>query len=319
MKTQQNMKEVIRMRNHSKALCFLICILMSLPLTVLQEKTLPLECAAVISRSLVAEGDTLSAAWKTEGGKGRYTVKECGWIILDAQGGSQYLAAGTEAAGSCTLIVPKGEKGSFVLTIEDESRQVVSTKKDFSILSLSSNPINSPSNVTTVNQQASSSPFGKKTPLPAVLNQRMATRSGPNTKYSEEMGTFPSDTSITVLEQVIGNDVPWGLVECSSNGRLYRVYTGMKRINTNATVPWGNDTPLEAYTLYKTPAYYGPGKEYAIRKAQVPANKSLLVYDYENGFLMCDYRFIGEDEPWIRAYLPVEAVSGQDWANAFSH
>ena len=302
------------MRIRSIPLCLLFCILISLPFPALQENSSPLECAAVISRSLVAQGDTLTAAWKTEGGKGQYTIKECGWIIYDAQGGSQYFAAGTEAAGSCTLIVPKGEKGSFVLTIEDESHQTVSARKDFSILSLSS----SSSVNSTTNQQTNTSPFAKKTLFPAALNQRMATRSGPNTKYSEEMGTFPQDTAISVLEKVIGNEVPWGLVECSSNGRLYRVYTGMKRINTNATIPWGNDAPIEAYALYKTPAYYGPGKEYATRKAQVPANKPLLVYDYENGFLMCDYRFVGEDEPWIRAYLPAEAVSGQDWASIFS-
>jgi hypothetical protein len=138
----------------------------------------------------------------------------------------------------------------------------------------------------------------------ATLTMKMATRLGPNTAYSEELGTFPQDTAIRVFEQVMGNGIPWVMVEFTYKNRLYRAYTGMKRISVGQSVPWGNDDPAYAKTLRSTEAYYGPGYNYAQHPYDVPANTSLDVYLVENGFIMCDYDRDGE---LIRAYLPLDS------------
>jgi|GEM_PF-3490893 len=140
--------------------------------------------------------------------------------------------------------------------------------------------------------------------IAATLTMKMATRLGPGTAYSEELGTMPQTTPITVFEQVTPNGVPWVMVEYTYKNRLYRAYTGMKRISAGQPVPQGNTQPQAARALQQTAAYYGPGYHYAQHDAVVPANTALEVYGVENGFLLCDY--LGE-EKMIRAYIPLDS------------
>lgn len=140
--------------------------------------------------------------------------------------------------------------------------------------------------------------------IPAVLTMKMATRLGPGTAYSEELGTMPQSTEITVFEQVMTNGVSWVMVEYEYKGNLYRAYTGMKRVSASEAVPWGNTEPAQAETLGKTQAYYGPGYHYALHEPTVPAHTSLDVYEVENGFLLCDFT---QGDQLTRAYLPYDS------------
>lgn len=147
---------------------------------------------------------------------------------------------------------------------------------------------------------------GYKPRLPAVLNQRMATRLGPGTRYSEELGTFPKTTEIVVIEQATGSGVPWGLVDFWSRGKHYRAYTGMKRINTSAQVPWGQEGGFHTATLVlTTDVYYGPGYDYATHKQALFAGTQVRCFDEENGFYICDFM---RGELWIRGYVPAHAL-----------
>ncbi len=142
----------------------------------------------------------------------------------------------------------------------------------------------------------------------AVLNQRMATRSGPGTQYTEELGTLPRDTGITLLYYVHDkNQVPWGLVEFYKNNQLHRAYTGMKRIDV---VSGSADFRVEQYTHASTTmaatVYYGPGNQYAARSRQAPAGIALLVVEQEGDFLLCEYTL--GDRP-MRGYLPIHATT----------
>ena len=139
------------------------------------------------------------------------------------------------------------------------------------------------------------------TRTPASLNQRMATRSGPGTQYTEELGTLSQDTDITLIETVTIGKTPWGMVEFSRNGLKYRAYTGMKRINASGPVTQGILDYYEVNLSQATAVYYGPGFDYAQRKGSVPAGTQLQVYGTENDFFLCDYKSCGE---WVRAYFP---------------
>ncbi|HPF88585.1 MAG TPA: hypothetical protein PK537_11105 [Candidatus Limiplasma sp.] len=154
---------------------------------------------------------------------------------------------------------------------------------------------------TTQSSSAFSPVYALRSGITATLAMKMATRLGPGTAYSEELGTLPQDTSITVFEQVTTNGVPWVMVEYVYQGQRYRAWTGLKRISASQTVPEGSTGSTHATVLRQTEAYYGPGTYYARHDQDVPANTSLEVYETENGFLLCDYY---QDDVLIRAYIP---------------
>ena len=137
---------------------------------------------------------------------------------------------------------------------------------------------------------------------PAALNQPMATRSGPGTKYTEELGTFPVSTNITVVSQVDSNGTIWYQVEFKNNGKLYRAYTGKKRVNAYGSIPWENDLYTEdVTTAYVTP-YYGPGDRYAKRRQSLDRGATVRVFQVEGEWALCDFR---EGSRWARGYINV--------------
>ena len=136
------------------------------------------------------------------------------------------------------------------------------------------------------------------------LNQKMATRSGPGTKYTEE-GAYPADTAIEILEIVQTGGTDWCQVEFRYNSKLYRAYTGKKRIDTTKTIPEGNVDPTDDVTLATGEVRYGPGESYAVRKKNVKANTAVQVFKVEGEWALCDYK----DGSWIRGYIPVSNLA----------
>ncbi|MBR1820862.1 MAG: hypothetical protein IJ769_04490 [Clostridia bacterium] len=140
---------------------------------------------------------------------------------------------------------------------------------------------------------------------PATLNQKMATRSGPGTKYSEELGTLPQSTSIVVINMVTTNGTPWCLVEFRNNGKLYRCYTGLKRINLGGSVPEGSLDYVKDTVVTATKAYYGPGTNYAERKGSISKGEEMRVFEVEGDWALVEYKHGGT---WQRGYIPVDAL-----------
>lgn len=148
----------------------------------------------------------------------------------------------------------------------------------------------------------------------ASLNQRMATRSGPGTKYTEELGTFPQSTQITVIEQVTNSETTWVLVEFRSNGSLYRAYTGLKRVDAYGSIPYGSTTwYTDTVTSYGR-AYYGPGYQYAARGTQVYQGQTVYVYETENGWALCEYTENGRN---VRGYVPAAMLQNTAGYDAY--
>lgn len=136
----------------------------------------------------------------------------------------------------------------------------------------------------------------------ARLNQKMATRSGPGTKYTEELGTLAQSTSIEVISQVETNGTVWYQVEFAQNGKLYRCYTGKKRVNAVGSVPWENTVYTEDTTITGAKAYYGPGSNYAKRKRDVYKDSAVQVVCVEGEWAQCEYKEKGK---WVRSYINV--------------
>lgn len=141
----------------------------------------------------------------------------------------------------------------------------------------------------------------------ASLNQRMATRSGPGTKYTEELGTVPQDTAITLLRQEEGS-VPWGLVEFTYRGGLYRAYTGMKRIDTDAAAPWITDEPRLSYLRQTITPHYGPGTRYVPMAYRLAQGTPVAIYGYDDGYALVEYLYPLDMSLYARGWVPVETL-----------
>ena len=146
-------------------------------------------------------------------------------------------------------------------------------------------------------------------PLGASLIDKMATRSGPGTQYTEEH-TYSIDTPIALFEQEMGGSVPWGMVELRVEGGMKRVYTGMKRIRTNENVPWANTESTMATVGTDVVPLFGPGRGYLSYKDDqvLPAGTSVEIFHEENGYVMADFKLPGEKR-WIRAWLPLSCLA----------
>ena len=138
------------------------------------------------------------------------------------------------------------------------------------------------------------------------LNQQMSTRSGPGTKYTEELGTFPSSTSIRVIAQVETNGTVWYQVEFSANGKLYRAYTGKKRVSgITGDIPWESSDYREDAVTARVKPLYGPGEAYAGRRYMVEKNTKVRVFGVEGSWALCEYK---EESKWARGYISVDAL-----------
>lgn len=149
---------------------------------------------------------------------------------------------------------------------------------------------------------------GMSTDSPSVmyarLNQRMATRTGPGTQYSEP-GTFYSEgTKVKLISYTTDiNGVKWVQAEIDANGSLMRVYTGLKRFSGVDTSKLCREERMNiaaALDSNITPAY-GPGWQYAEYDFTLRKGSQVLVLDHENGYDMCEFYVNGT---LYRAWFP---------------
>lgn len=164
--------------------------------------------------------------------------------------------------------------------------------------------------------------FGTLEPLAASPNQKLALRSGPGTKYSEIFSIAASSvTDFAIYQQEKGGSAMWGMIEFDSRYGRYRVYTGMKRIDTQESVPMGNTHGVVCQVGGQdVRAYYGPGDSYAPVETLLPAWTQVTVFHEEQGYVMADFILPGakddqyddEKKQLTRAFIPVWALYGYE-------
>ena len=160
----------------------------------------------------------------------------------------------------------------------------------------------------------------------AVIKDKMASRSGPGTKYSEELGTLNPGLQITVLGQIETNGTLWYHVEFTRGEKLYRCYILSTRIDADGYIPWEEDTYTENVTLRAVTAYYGPGEQYAARRPRLEANTPVKVFALEGEWALCEFR---DDWRWAQGYvnvndlrdavtIPVSSPAQNPWSDGLS-
>ncbi|MCL1927123.1 MAG: hypothetical protein FWF95_08385 [Syntrophorhabdaceae bacterium] len=144
----------------------------------------------------------------------------------------------------------------------------------------------------------------------AALNQKMATRTGPGTKFTEAHGTQSKDLEIVAYMQETGGSTTWVLVEYQrKDGLLVRTYTGRKRVDADYdAIPYATKEPQAAIVKRDSTAYYGPGKAYKDLKDEVEAGTDVLVYGTDRGYALIEYP---AGDAWVRSWVPTDSLAFQ--------
>lgn len=144
----------------------------------------------------------------------------------------------------------------------------------------------------------------------ARLNQRIATRSGPGTAYTEP-GTFLRAGEYVNAVSRAWDDVNglwWVQVEFEYRGDLIRAYTGRQRLEVDlAAVPV--EQPIEdCYLLYDADAFAGPGIGYLLWNETIHAGTSATLLAVENGYGQIECWSWQEEKPW-RVWVDLDTLS----------
>ncbi len=149
-----------------------------------------------------------------------------------------------------------------------------------------------------------------------TLTKRAATRSGPGTRYDEPGSFFDEGDEVKVISK--GYSAPnsnwWYQIEFKFNGKWYRAYTPVNRVNVDDSlvpVEPSSDAPLDSKPLLRTlEAHIGPGTEYLeYRGTYVYEGVICNIYAIENGWVQIEYTdYALEDTPLRRGWVPMDAI-----------
>jgi len=142
-----------------------------------------------------------------------------------------------------------------------------------------------------------------------VTESRIATRSGPATKYTEPGSFLYRGANVTVHSKVWDdrNEMYWLQVEFTSGNEKYRVYTGDWRLSVDLT--WVPDEIIEDYTWfnYNVRGYAGPGYDYHYyQDILLYRDSECRIIEVENDFALVDTS--SSSKGWTRVWVPLEAV-----------
>lgn len=106
---------------------------------------------------------------------------------------------------------------------------------------------------------------GPKQGITVTANEDLAFRTGPNTKYVG-LPKYDKSIGITAYERENGNAIAWVLLEYEYGGKIWRGYTGLWRISTDADIPYADFDYKEAYLKPDSVIYAAPNKKAGVRK-----------------------------------------------------
>ena len=145
------------------------------------------------------------------------------------------------------------------------------------------------------------------------LNQRMATRSGPGTQYTELGSYFEEGTTVTAVSAAYDdrNGIWWIQTEFTYLGEKRRAYTGVKRLDMQAD-DVQQEYPVRSVVVNRSVyAYWGPGYEYTMHKDPVPAGTEGTIYQIENGYAQFEY-YDNAAGQLKRVWVPESAIEAQN-------
>ncbi len=140
----------------------------------------------------------------------------------------------------------------------------------------------------------------------AYLAYKAATRTGPGTQYSENLGTLEPPLNLTVISYACPAETEWYHVEFTRNGKLYRIYLLKSKVKNAGEVRVESTAYIQDTLVAAAKAYYGPGENYAMRPGTLPAQTVVKVFETEGEWALCEYR---EDWRYGRGYIHVSNLA----------
>ena len=149
--------------------------------------------------------------------------------------------------------------------------------------------------------------------VPASPIDKLAFRTGPNTKYVE-LYTLPQSTAITAYEYEEGNGVTWVLVEYNWEGRIWRAYTGLKRMIVNGNIPWADHICTDVYLVDSADVLAAPNANAGRRGYTLIPGEQVTILEYDGGYAFIEFYDSNASAP-SRGYIPASALEGasEDW------
>ncbi|MCQ2458276.1 MAG: hypothetical protein MJ142_06060 [Clostridia bacterium] len=145
------------------------------------------------------------------------------------------------------------------------------------------------------------------------LTMKMATRTGPSTRFTEPGTFFKAGETVRCISQTKDDGgVVWVQVEFTYRGALMRAYTGLKRLNVDTSkLVWENDyrkfESIDCCIPWDTQyGYTGPGYQYARCDFKVYAQEQYYVIAEENGWFQLQTQDL--QSGMIRCWVPMGNV-----------
>lgn len=144
-----------------------------------------------------------------------------------------------------------------------------------------------------------------------VTDNRIATRSGPATKYTEPGSFLSYGARVKVHTKVwdSANTMYWVQVEFTSGRETYRAYTGDWRLDVDLSRVPDEVVVDNTWLNYSTRGYAGPGTEYHYYgDILLYKDSNCRIIEVENNFALIDTS--GSNKGWTRVWVPLDAVFG---------
>ena len=150
----------------------------------------------------------------------------------------------------------------------------------------------------------------------ATLTARMATRSGPGTKYTEMGSYFSRGTKVTAVSRSFDsrNNVWWIQVEFKYRNAYRRAYTGRRRMSVVSNQLPEEKLICRVSVVDRIVPRYGPGEKYESHTRSIAAGTTGEVYYQEDGWFQLEYKSAAGK--MRRVWLPEEAVEILEYADA---
>ena len=156
------------------------------------------------------------------------------------------------------------------------------------------------------------------TPVPntgiqVLTKERLATRSGPGTNYTETGSYFQANTWVKAISAAYdnANGIWWVQVELEYLGLKRRIYTGVKRLQMSADQVMTEEAEGGAVLTRSVYAYYGPGNGYDMYPDKIPAWTSGTIWMRENLYALFEY-YDAAQNLYRRVWVPESALQASN-------
>ena len=149
--------------------------------------------------------------------------------------------------------------------------------------------------------------------ITATLVERIATRTGPGTRFDEVGSFFQAGATVQVLSKVWDpvNTLYWYYLDFTKGDTHYRGYAVHTRVDLDPSLVPDEPEGVRATIVQRTENYFGPGADYKAHTDRISAGTSGYIYAWENGCVLFEWHDRYQDLD-RRAWIPESNVAWEE-------